>query len=285
MTDAPRGVYALRARTLDEVAESLTEPGAMLLAGGQSLLPRLRSTPLSQGLLVDLSGVEALRQCTLADGWIRLGSTMTHSAIARSRTILENAPRLAAIAGLIGDEEVRNRGTLGGALREPHPRSDWAACLTALDTTLEVIRPGDGRSTVPLRDYLSNDDLRNEVHLIVEARLRPEALASFHYERQAGDAAGGPNCSIAVSTSYDGVHISKCNIVVTGAAPRTFIATASEEALCGTTATKEHVDAAAALLCDGVTLLDDSEGDPKYRAHLIGSRFTTAIRELLRTAP
>jgi carbon-monoxide dehydrogenase medium subunit len=126
------------ATSLDEARRLACEQGAMLLAGGQTLLRDIkrgqRPAPAS---LVDITGIVP-KQIELRDGAVFIGAGATHAEVAGSAALREHFPVLAALVDHIGDPAVRNRGTLGGALAANEPAGDYPAACLALDTTVHT---------------------------------------------------------------------------------------------------------------------------------------------------
>jgi aerobic carbon-monoxide dehydrogenase medium subunit len=115
--------------SLDEARRLSVEEGAMVLAGGQTLLRDMKRGRLSPTSLVDITGILP-KQIELGDGAISIGAGATHADVAGSAVLRQHLPVLAALVGHIGDPAVRNRGTLGGALAASEPAGDYpAACL------------------------------------------------------------------------------------------------------------------------------------------------------------
>jgi aerobic carbon-monoxide dehydrogenase medium subunit len=126
------------ATSLDEARRLACEQGAMLLAGGQTLLRDIkcgrRPAPAS---VVDITGIVP-KQIELRDGAVFIGAGATHAEVAGSAALREHFPVLAALADHIGDPAVRNRGTLGGALAANEPAGDYPAACLALDATVHT---------------------------------------------------------------------------------------------------------------------------------------------------
>jgi carbon-monoxide dehydrogenase medium subunit len=126
-----------RAGSLDEAQRLAIEEGAMLLAGGQTLLRDMKLGLRSPSSLIDITGI--------VPGWIEfradaivIGAGATHAEVASSVLLRERLPVLADLAGHIGDPAIRHRGTLGGALAANEPAGDYPAACLALGATVHT---------------------------------------------------------------------------------------------------------------------------------------------------
>jgi len=143
-----------------EVAESVghalsllgEREDAKLLAGGHSLLPVLRLRFARPSLLVDVGRLEELSYIRDTGDALAIGAVTRHHDVATSPTVREHNPLLAYAAGLIGDPQVRHRGTIGGSLAHGDPASDLPAVLLALDGEVDIAG-ADGVRTVAARDF------------------------------------------------------------------------------------------------------------------------------------
>ena len=117
-----QSAYAAPAK-LDEIVGLLAgNPGAHLLAGGQNLLLEPHRSQITGSLLVDLRNVPGLAAIQAsAGGGVRIGAMTTIGAIADNAAIRDVSPVLAETAAIVGDAQVRNRATLGGALAAVEP--------------------------------------------------------------------------------------------------------------------------------------------------------------------
>ena len=121
---------------------------ARVIAGGQSLVPTFRCEGTRpEEVLVGIDQLSALKGISSVDQRLTIGAAETHSSIASSQIVLAEIPALAHLAKSIGDAQVRNRGTIGGALVSNFLHTDYAAALFALDchihTTSRVLKPRD----------------------------------------------------------------------------------------------------------------------------------------------
>jgi aerobic carbon-monoxide dehydrogenase medium subunit len=130
-----------RVSKVEQAVEILREqPEAKLLAGGQSLLASMRLGLSAPSTLIDLQDLVALK-AILCDGPVlTIGAMVTHAQIASSSTVQAFCPMVSALAGGIGDQQIRNRGTIGGAISNNDPAACWPAGLVALGATIVTDR-------------------------------------------------------------------------------------------------------------------------------------------------
>ena len=119
-------------------ASAAAANGAKLIAGGQSLLPAMRLGLSAPEALADLAGVAELRGISVAAGVVKIGAMATHASVAASKEVAAAIPALAALAGNIGDRQVRNRGTLGGSLANNDPAACYTAAVLGLGATVHT---------------------------------------------------------------------------------------------------------------------------------------------------
>jgi aerobic carbon-monoxide dehydrogenase medium subunit len=212
----PAPVRYLRAGTFEEAFEALADPEAKVLAGGQSLLPVLKLRVVRPSLLVDVA--ELVGRGAAAEGnAVRVGAHTTWEALAELPEL--ERPALAAIgecARVIGDLQVRNRGTLGGSLVHADPASDMPAVVLALGAEL-TLRSADGERTVAARDFFVGPFLTalapGEVLVDVRFPLPPEGSASA-YAKVEHPASGFALAGAAALVGPDGSR----SVAVTGVA-------------------------------------------------------------------
>src|SRR5256712_7396007 len=136
------------AESVDHAVELLgSREDAKLLAGGHSLIPLLRLRFARPALLVDIGRVDELRYVRDAGERVAIGALTRHHDLKQDPLLQEHCPLVSYAAGLIGDPQVRHRGTIGGSVAHGDPASDLPTILAALDAGLVVRGPGGGRAT------------------------------------------------------------------------------------------------------------------------------------------
>ncbi|MBY4892792.1 xanthine dehydrogenase family protein subunit M [Rhodobacteraceae bacterium N5(2021)] len=121
------------------------------LAGGQSLMPMMNFRLAAPGMLVDLSGLDALRGITLEDGALRIGAMTRYVELTGSDLVSDHAPLIAQALPHIAHAAVRNRGTIGGSVALADPAAEMPALLLALDAVITV------QSEEGSKDHAAND--------------------------------------------------------------------------------------------------------------------------------
>jgi len=124
----------------DAVALLKSHSSGKFLAGGQSLLPVLKLELAEPSDLISLAGIKELRDIRVDGDRVVIGALVTHDEVNRSPEVAKRIPALAQLAGLIGDAQVRNRGTLGGSVAHADPAADYPAALVALNATIATDR-------------------------------------------------------------------------------------------------------------------------------------------------
>lgn len=106
------------------------------IAGGQTLIPAMKTRLAAPSDLVDLRHVAELKSISVADGKVTIGAGVTHAEVAASSEISDVCPALSHLASLIGDPQVRHMGTIGGSLANNDPAADYPAAMLALAATI-----------------------------------------------------------------------------------------------------------------------------------------------------
>src|SRR3970282_1098260 len=117
-----------------------------LLAGGHSLIPAMKLRLTSPRTLIDLGTVPGLRGVRVAGDNLVIGALTVHADVASSDIVRKHVPALADAAAVIGDLQVRNRGTIGGSVAHADPAADLPVILTALNASFTVQSPSGSRA-------------------------------------------------------------------------------------------------------------------------------------------
>ncbi len=258
--------YAV-AGSVDEAIGLLDErgPDAKLLAGGHSLLPLMKLRFAHPSLLVDIGRISELRGVQDGGDSYRIGALTRHADL----QVRDDMGLIATAARQIADQQVRNRGTIGGSLANGDVAADLPGVLLALEGSV-VVRGSGGERVIEAKDlfqgYLTTAVAPGEV--ITEVRIPALTDYGFGYEkfhRRAEDwALVGVS---ALVKAGDGV-CEDVRIGLTHMASTPLRATAAEDALRGKPLDEESIAAAAELAAEGTNPLGDLNATPDYKRHL-----------------
>ena len=259
--------------SLEEAVQLLQQADgdAKILAGGHSLLPMLKLRLSQPALLVDIQHIPGLVGIEEADGGLRIGAMTTQTAIMDSPVVQRVAPLLAETAAHVGDQQVRNRGTIGGTLAHGDPAADQTAAFLALGGSVTAIGP-NGERTIAADDlFLDMMTTAIEPDEVVTSVTVP-ALAprtGYAYEKFANAASGYAIVGVASVITLDGQGLcQEARVAITGAASKATRATGVEGALRGKRLDDQTIAAAAEHAAEELSLIGDLHATEEYRAHL-----------------
>jgi aerobic carbon-monoxide dehydrogenase medium subunit len=259
-----------------EHAQSLLKEreDAKLLAGGHSLLPLLRLRITRPALLVDIGELSELSYIRDEAGTLAIGALTRHHDLATSALVQEHNPLVSYAARLIGDPQVRHRGTIGGSLAHGDPASDLPAVLLALDGEVDIAG-ADGVRTVAARDFFRGvfETAVQPGEVVTEVRvpkLTGDHVWSYlKFRRRALDWATVGVAAVA-RRSNGGVTEPAIALVNMGATP--LRAAASEAAWAAG-------DDPAGAAAEGTDPPSDTYGSAEYRRHLVGVLVGRAVEQ------
>lgn len=251
-----------------------------LLAGGHSLIPMLKLRLAVPEVLVDVSELDELRGIEIAGQQVRIGASTTWRELLMHEGLGSAAPVVPEAVEVIGDRQVRARGTVGGSLAHADAAADIPAPLLVLDAEVEIAGE-DGRRWQPLDDVLvamfqttlEDDDLLTAI------RFAPLPTgAGSAYEKFPQPASHLALCGIAAVVRLDGDTIAEARLAVTGATGRAFRPRDVEQRLVGQQPTDDvFADVATGIVGDR-QVRSDIHADATYRANLVEVLTQRALR-------
>jgi CO/xanthine dehydrogenase FAD-binding subunit len=278
-------LFAYRApKTLDEAITVLaSDADAMVLAGGQSLLPAMNFRVATPSLLVDIQHVEGLKGIAVANGTIVVKAMTRHREFELDPDVRRANPLVAEIMAHVAHVPIRNRGTVVGSLCHADPSAEMPLLFVLLDGTLVARGPGGPRE-IPATQFFQSflTTARRQDEIVVEARLPvlPTGVgwAFDEVTRRHGDyALVGVGCVLELDGvgRARGVRLAACGI-----SDRPVRLKAAEAALTGSALGTADLDAAVRASADAVTQTDDMNTSASYRRRVLGG----LIRRLVPTA-
>jgi carbon-monoxide dehydrogenase medium subunit len=256
-----------RATSLDDALGALAGGEAKVLAGGMSLLPLMKLRLAQPTTLVDIGRLDELKGSReTSDGGWEVGALTTYTE-ALEATQLDFTRE--CITG-IGDVQVRNRGTVGGAISHADPASDLPALLLALDYSA-VLRSKRGERTVPLDGFFEGGfqtGIAPDEILIKLVRGPLPAGAKGSYKKMEHPASGYSIVGVCAVVAMSAGSVSHARVALTGVGEVAYRAKAVESALMGSDGSAGAVAAAAANATDGQTVNSDIYADRAYRSKM-----------------
>jgi carbon-monoxide dehydrogenase medium subunit len=269
----PAAFDYVRASSAEEALSLLENHGedAKLLAGGHSLIPLMKLRLASPSVLIDVARVVDLSYVRDDGEHVAIGALTRHREIETNDLLKTEVPILAHVAGLVGDPQVRHRGTLGGSLAHGDPASDLPAVVLALGGTL-VVRGAGGERTIPASEFFTGflETALAPDELLTEVRVPKMAGAGWSYQKFNRRALDWAIVGVAA------VRNGTTGIALVNMGPTPLRASAVEQAL----AEGASVADAARSAAEGTEPPSDLNASPDYRRNLA----QVLVRRALETA-
>ena len=270
-----------------EVAESVdhalqllaTDAEAKILAGGHSLVPALKLRISRPSKLVDIGRLAELSYVRDDGDRLAIGALSRHKLVRDNSLIREQCPIVSTTAGMIGDPQVRHRGTIGGSLAHGDPASDLPAVMLALEADF-VVRDAAGERVVAAADFFTGvfeTAASAPGAMLVEIRVPKLDGKGFSYMKFRRRAQDWATVGVAAVVHATGGKGTTASIALTGMGGTPLRATAVEGAL----ASGESGRAAAAYAAEGTAPSSDTAASADFRRHLARVLTERALQESL----
>jgi len=251
-----------RAESAQDAISQLAQHGdeAKLMAGGHSLVPMMKLRLAVPTVVVDIGRVTDLSYIREDGDQLAIGALTTHHMLENSDLVADQCPLLGAVAKVVGDPQVRHRGTLGGSLAHSDPASDLPAAVLALGGTLVAQGPNGTREIAAssfFTGYFESELADDE--MLTEIRVPKCPNAGWNYQkfnRRAQDWA------IVGVAAVVGDGITGVGLVNMGSVP--VLATPVIDALTSGASAAD----AASVAATGTEAPADLNASPEYRQHL-----------------
>jgi aerobic carbon-monoxide dehydrogenase medium subunit len=245
-----------QAASLDDAARLVGSlPEGKLVAGGMTLIPTLKQRLAKPSDLVDLGKIAGLGGISEEGDAVVIGAMTRHAEVNRSAVVKRAIPALAALAGMIGDPAVRNRGTIGGSIANNDPAADYPAAVVGLNASVRTNKreiAADNFFTGMFETALAPDEIVTAVRF-----PKPQAAC---YQKFKNPASRYAIVGVFVARTGGGVRVA-----VTGAGASVFRVPQMEAALAGSFT----ADAIKNIAIPEDGLNSDIHASAEYRAHLV----------------
>lgn len=277
-----------RPDTLEDAIDILEANGnARILAGGQSLLNVMKHRIASPSLLVDIGDVAGLESIEInEDGSVSLGSMATYDAMHHSDELVQAYPILARVAGGLADQQVRNRGTIGGNLCYSDPTSNFPPLMVVLGATMIASGPS-GERRVSAEDFFQGAyevDLRRGEMLTSISLPAPKDNTGYGFAIMRVNADGWGIVHASSAVTLENGTVGDCRLALGCVAARPVRVEAMEAGLRGEEPTEEKIRQASAGVGNELDPVSDAHASSDYRrrmAEVMARRaFMQAVEEV-----
>jgi len=244
------------------------DPDARIVAGATDFIPFVNAGKWRPRLAIDITGVQELRGCWPADGWVEIGSLVTHSELSGSAFLRQKAAALAEAAAAVADPLIRARATIGGNICTASPAADIVPALFILGAELTLLNQAGSRR-LPLSAFLIGPG---------KTALRPgEVLAAIRFPvptARTGTAflKLGRRQAMAISVAnaaafveLDDGRITACRLALGALAPTVVRCAAVEAYLKNKRWNAASLAESAALVFEAICPIDDVRASASYR--------------------
>lgn len=269
----PRPFEYARADSVEQALDLKADTGGRFIAGGHSLLPMMKLRMTAPETLVDIGRIDGLRGIS-ANGGFTIGALTTHTMVA-SESATGFPAALSEAAGMIGDPQVRNRGTVGGNVAHADPASDLPTVFAALGATMSAVAKGGASREVAAAEFftglfesaLSEDELLTAVKVGAEGSGQGSAYAKLFNPASRYAVVGA--CAV-VEVGDDG-SCTGCTVAVGGLTPKATVLASVAEALVGGSITEESAANAGQAAVDevGDEIMGDVYAGVDYRRNML----------------
>jgi carbon-monoxide dehydrogenase medium subunit len=270
------------AKSVDEAIALLQQYGdeAKLLAGGHSLLPTMKLRLAQPGHLIDLGKISGLSYIREENGAVAVGAMTTYNTIVHSELLHRHFALLPEGAAMIGDQQVRNRGTIGGSAAHSDPAADMPGIILALKADI-MVQSARGVRTIKADDFFVGmfETALQPDEIVTDLRFAlPPAHTGSAYMKLANKAShyAVAGCAAVVTLDHDGT-CTAASVVITGASLKATRASGVEAALVGKKLTDNVIEEAASHAAEGLELVEDIHGSKAYRAQMTAVMARRAI--------
>jgi carbon-monoxide dehydrogenase medium subunit len=269
----PTSFGYVAAHSVEEALRLLTQQGedAKLLAGGHSLIPAMKLRLASPHTLIDLGTIPGLRGVRIDGDTLAIGALTVHADVASSDLVRKHLPGLAEAASVIGDLQVRNRGTIGGSVAHADPAADLPVMLTALNASF-VLRSMSGSRIVAADDFFVDfyATAMTAHELLTEIRIPlPAAGSGSAYVKLPHPASGYVvvSAGVLITRQASGV-CAAARVALGGLSSGPIRARATEAELQGKSLIQEVIAAAAAKAAEDADPAEDTYANAEYKRHV-----------------
>jgi len=248
-------------------------PSARVLAGGTDILVKMKSGLLAPSALVSLKKLHELRRIRWdADRGLVIGALATHNEICNSPVVQEHFLSISETAHQLANNQVRNRGTVGGNLVNAIPSADLPPILIALGASITLAGPDSSR-TVPLESFFTGVSccaLEPDREILTEVVIPPQETTGSTYLKFGLRRSGAlAVVGVAAAVTMDDDVVRDARICLGAVYKMPTRAIQAEQALIGKTWNNDLLEQAGRTAVGCCLPISDIRGSAEYRRDLV----------------
>lgn len=261
-----------RPGTLEEAIDVLeSDENARVLAGGQSLINVMKHRIASPDVLVDIGSIPGLNRVEIhEDGTVSVGAMATYDGLHHSDELVRTYPVLARVVGSLADQQVRNRGTIGGNLCYSDPTSNLPPLMVVMEATMVASGPS-GERRVAAEDFFRGAykvDLRRGEMLTSISLPAPKDETGYGFAILRVNADGWGIVHASAAVTLENGMVGDCRLALGCVAARPVRAEAMETGLRGEEPSEENIRRASSGLGDSLDPVPDAHASSDYRRRM-----------------
>ncbi|MFB6204977.1 MAG: xanthine dehydrogenase family protein subunit M [Haloglomus sp.] len=275
------------ATSVDEAIDLMQEHAGEeieLLAGGHSLIPAMKSGLSSPDVLVDVGDIDDLHGVHTEGDRLVIGAMTTYADLLDVDSAHEHAPAFTSAVRQVGDEQVRNRGTVGGNLAHADPASDLPGAALASDATIVAQGP-DGEREIPIDEYFFGmyATALGPNELLTRVEIPSANGAAGAYAKKPSPSSGYAMIGVSALVETDGGVVTSARLGANGAMDHGVRLEPTEDALEGERLDEDVIEQAAAVASDDLDtdmMMEDLQASAEFREHLLTVYTERALGEV-----
>jgi 2-furoyl-CoA dehydrogenase FAD binding subunit len=254
----------VRPQGLQHALQALAaDPGAKVLAGGQSLVPLLNMRLAAPSTLVDINGLPDLDEVQVTDDGVRVGALARHADVLASPDVRRVQPLVSLALAHVAHATIRNRGTVVGSLVHADAAAELPMVLTLLGGSVTVRSMAGPRRIEaadlfagPLESTVRHDEIA--LQAFFPALDEGEGVAFEEVARRHGDYA---LCGAGAVVRLEGDAVASARIG--------YLSVCDVPTVVDVTGAWGSPDAAADLALARLDPVDDVHATAAYRVRLV----------------
>jgi carbon-monoxide dehydrogenase medium subunit len=274
----------VKPKDLDEAFAYLKQygSGGQILAGGQSLMAILNLGLAMPEVLIDITGIDGLKDVVVTDHQVRVGALVTHAKLQTNPDIARHVPLLAQCIPHVAHMAIRNAGTMGGSMALSDPAAEYPAVALALNAVI-TLQSAKGSRDVLASDYFLGlySTARTDDELLVAVsfpKVKANQVMVFdELTRRRGDYA---LCGLAAAFDTNGPQISAARLAYLSMGDTPVLATHAAAALVGQPLTEDTIAAAQAALAHDLSPLGDLHGSAEGKLQWARVLLARSVRQI-----